>query len=273
MCWLLLEKVLANADVVQKCSHVGRIWRSTWSLHTGERLSACELCAKPFSRGQTWRCTRKLTLDKGLTNADIEEIVTNISPKPQKWRYISFSTAEGSPKCNEFNEAMNKGFHLKHTQRAWVFARPQERVQTVQSRFRADMTKNWILDKCFNRILIVFLERVPFCLAMPRFWKTYYCNPFLIVIGDSNQTSLVTVKLALLLSCPVYSGEKEKANRAYCSSMDWPNSIFPNSSMELRVPKVCKKYGADKDTILGKILKFGTLLPFLWPAYKIHTYS
>ena len=40
----------------------------------------------------------------------------------------------------------------------------------------------------------------------------------IIVIGDSNQTSLLTVKLAFLLSCPVYSGEKEKANRGYCSS-------------------------------------------------------
>ena len=79
----------------------------------------------------------------------------------------------------------------------------------------------------------------------------------IIVIGDSNQTNLITVKLAFLLSCPVYSGEKEKANRAYCSSMDWPNSIFPNSSMELRVPKVCQKYQADQDTTLGKILKFG----------------
>ena len=41
---------------------------------------------------------------KGLTNADIEEIVTNISPKPQSWRYISFSTAERSPKCNSTQE-------------------------------------------------------------------------------------------------------------------------------------------------------------------------
>ena len=72
------------------------------------------------------------------------------------------------------------------------------------------------------------------------------------MIGDSNQASLATVRLALLLSCPVYSGEKEKANRAYCSSTSWPNSIFPNSSMELRVPKICQKYKADQDTILGK---------------------
>ena len=63
------------------------------------------------------------------------------------------------------------------------------------------------------------------------------------MIGDSNQASLATVRLALLLSCPVYSGEKEKANRAYCSSTSWPNSIFPNSSMELRVPKICQKQG------------------------------
>ena len=41
---------------------------------------------------------------KGLTNADIEEIVTNISPNPQSWRYISFSSAERSPKCNSTQE-------------------------------------------------------------------------------------------------------------------------------------------------------------------------
>ena len=43
-------------------------------------------------------------------------------------------------------EATNNGFHLKHTQRACFFARPQKRVQTVQSRFEADITKNRILD-------------------------------------------------------------------------------------------------------------------------------
>ena len=52
---------------------------------------------KRFLVDTTWRCTWKLTLDKGLTNEDIEEIVANISPKPQSWRYISFSTAEKSP--------------------------------------------------------------------------------------------------------------------------------------------------------------------------------
>ena len=41
----------------------------------------------------------------------------------------------------------------------------------------------------------------------------------IIVIGDSNQTNLITVKLAFLLSCPVYSGEKEKANRAIGRAM------------------------------------------------------
>ena len=59
---------------------------------------------KCFLVDTTWRCTWKLTLDKGLTIADIEEIVTNISPKPQSWRYISFSTAERSPKCNSTQE-------------------------------------------------------------------------------------------------------------------------------------------------------------------------
>ena len=52
---------------------------------------------KRFLVDTTWRCTWKLTLDKGLTNEDIEEIVANISPKPQPWRYISLSTAEKSP--------------------------------------------------------------------------------------------------------------------------------------------------------------------------------
>ena len=102
----------------------------------------------------------------------------------------------------------------------------------------------------------------------------------IIVIGDSNQTNLITVKLAFLLSCPVYSGEKEKANRAYCSSMDWPNSIFPNSSMELRVPKVCQKYQADQDTTLGKILKFGpsslslsnSFVRLLFPSFYLHIF-
>ena len=59
---------------------------------------------KRFLVETTWRCTWTLTLGKGLTNADIEEIVTSISPKPQSWRYISFSTAERSPKCNSTQE-------------------------------------------------------------------------------------------------------------------------------------------------------------------------
>ena len=136
---------------------VRRVWRSICSLHTEERPSACELCAKTFSSGNnlkmhmkahagwrpyfwrrcwhmqmlcksflmseefevprghyflekgflnvksvlncflvdtTWRCTWKPTLSESLPNADIEEIVTNISSKPQSWRHISFSAAE-----------------------------------------------------------------------------------------------------------------------------------------------------------------------------------
>ena len=48
---LFLEKVLTNADVVQKFSHVGKVWRSTWSQFIEERLSSCEICTKPFSSG------------------------------------------------------------------------------------------------------------------------------------------------------------------------------------------------------------------------------
>ena len=75
-----LEKVLSNADVVQKFSHAGRVWRLTWSVYTEERLSACELCAKAFSSGNNLKIHR---LGEGLTNADIEDVVTNILPKPQ----------------------------------------------------------------------------------------------------------------------------------------------------------------------------------------------
>ena len=77
---VILEKVLSNADVVQKFSHAGRVWRLTWSVYTEERLSACELCAKAFSSGNNLKIHR---LGEGLTNADIEDVVTNILPKPQ----------------------------------------------------------------------------------------------------------------------------------------------------------------------------------------------
>ena len=42
-----------SADVVQKFSHAGRVWRLTWSVYTEKRLSACELCAEAFSSGTT----------------------------------------------------------------------------------------------------------------------------------------------------------------------------------------------------------------------------
>ena len=44
----------------------------------------------------------------------------------------------------------------------------------------------------------------------------------IVVIGDSNQTFLLPLKIALLLGCPVFSGHEDKSNRAYCSSSDWP---------------------------------------------------
>ena len=92
---VILEKVLSNTDVVQKFFHAGRVWRLTCSEYTEERLSACELCAKAFSSGNNLKIHR---LGEGLTNADIEDVVTNILPKPQPWRPMSFSTAERSTK-------------------------------------------------------------------------------------------------------------------------------------------------------------------------------
>ena len=54
-----LEKVLSNADVVQKFSHFERVWRLTWSVYTEERLFACELCAKAFSSGNNLKIHMK----------------------------------------------------------------------------------------------------------------------------------------------------------------------------------------------------------------------
>ena len=89
----------------------------------------------------------------------------------------------------------------------------------------------------------------------------------IVIIGDSNQEFLLTLKIALLLGCPVFSGHEDKSNRAYCSSSDWPEvkkkyttsekkykislqSLFPWASMEIRVPKVLEKLHADEDTVL-----------------------
>ena len=47
---------------------------STWSQFIEERLSSCEICTKPFSSGHNLKM--HITLGKGLTNADIEEVVT-----------------------------------------------------------------------------------------------------------------------------------------------------------------------------------------------------
>ena len=47
---------MTNADIVQ---HFGRVWRSTWSWHTGEMLSVCELCSKAFSSEHTLKMLMK----------------------------------------------------------------------------------------------------------------------------------------------------------------------------------------------------------------------
>ena len=67
-------------------------------------MCACEICIKPFFSVHKFKMHIKAHAGKIFTNAKIEEIVTNISPNPQSWRYISFSTAERSPKCNSTQE-------------------------------------------------------------------------------------------------------------------------------------------------------------------------
>ena len=96
-----------------------------------------------------------------------------------------------------------------------------------------------------------------------------------LFIGDSHRSALLPIKIALFLGIPFLMG------KGYCSSTDWPNvsrfdgngngdgmvmvmlmvsfllyisstpqSIFPFASLELQVPKLCKKWGGDKNTVL-----------------------
>ena len=68
---------------------------------------------KLFLVKTTWRYTWEHLLIKGLSNVDIEEIVTNIQPKPQSWSSTSFCTLEKghlnmhrketSNKCSQIN--------------------------------------------------------------------------------------------------------------------------------------------------------------------------
>ena len=114
---------------------------------------------KRFLVETTWRCTWTLTLGKGLTNADIEEIVTNISPKPQSWRYISFSTAERSPKCNSTQEKspceqcvkiIHTGNHIKtHLKKKNIFLLVHELDQCAPS--RAFSIETFLLNWSHNR--------------------------------------------------------------------------------------------------------------------------
>ena len=64
-------------------------------------LHVC-ICIKPFFSVHNLKMHVKAHAGKGLTNAEIEEIVTNISPNPQSWRYsqkpkVKLNTRE-SPK-------------------------------------------------------------------------------------------------------------------------------------------------------------------------------
>ena len=72
----------------------------------------------------------------------------------------------------------------------------------------------------------------------------------IIVIGDSNQSNLLSDVLQLVVGCVVITGQHEKLNRGYCSTTDWCGALFPSSSMEKKVPKICSKKQADKETIL-----------------------
>ena len=115
-CHYLLKKGLLHVNYVLKRFLVERpyFWRKCWHMQMlcksflmseefeGPRghyflekgFLNVKYVLKSFLVDTTWRCTWKPTLSESLPNADIEEIVTNISSKPQSWRHISFSTAE-----------------------------------------------------------------------------------------------------------------------------------------------------------------------------------
>ena len=61
-------------------------------------MCACEICIKPFFSVHNLKMHIKAHAGKGLTNAEIEEIVTNISPNPQSWRYIKLFHSGEKPK-------------------------------------------------------------------------------------------------------------------------------------------------------------------------------
>ena len=82
----------------------------------------------------TWRCTWKPTLSESLPNADIEEIVTNISSKPQSWRHISFSTAERRVKSVTPHKREAHG-HVNNVLR-WVY---------IWNNIKADFRKIYFL--------------------------------------------------------------------------------------------------------------------------------
>ena len=66
----------------------------------------------------------------------------------------------------------------------------------------------------------------------------------IIVIGDSNQSNLLSDVLQLVVGCVVITGQHEKLNKGYCSTTDWCGALFPSSSVEKKVPKICFNKGS-----------------------------
>ena len=148
-----LEKVLSNADVVQKFSHVGG-WHGQYILKKG--LLHVNYVLKRFPVETTWRYTWKLRLGEGLTNADIEDVVSNILPKPQPWRPMSFSTAErstkGEPMCRYVSSKTS-------TQALWLcfrwkplflapFCHTLEHCVTLRSKGTNHWQKHFLCEIC-----------------------------------------------------------------------------------------------------------------------------
>ena len=74
-----MKDILITVD--KEVANVARgVWRSIWSLHTtGERCSACELCAKMFSCGNNLKMHMKLTLGEILISGESADVVQKFS--------------------------------------------------------------------------------------------------------------------------------------------------------------------------------------------------
>ena len=136
---------------------------------------------KLFLVKTTWRCTWEHLLSKGLSNVDIEEIVTNIQPKPQSWSSTSFCTLEKghlnmhrketSNKCSQIN--YGRGFEDSFENTQW---RKAKKCNQCEDTFTGtDNLKTHFSTVEKNRINATFVTlHPPGHASLGHIWKTHW---------------------------------------------------------------------------------------------------